>query len=141
MSNDLADLFGEGIMSSKKTKQKKNDKCIISMLFKAQTDAKITHLLQRNKTFARHEAMSIFYDSIGDLLDTFVETSMGKDYMTDICVEECCCIEEPISYFNELYVNIESMRDKYKESFLQNQIDEIQQLIAHTLYRLKNITT
>ena len=31
---------------------------------------------------------------------------------------------------------IQILRVKYKESFLQNQIDEVQTLISQTLYRL-----
>ena len=36
---------------------------------------------------------------------------------------------------------LEVLRKPIKETFIQNQIDECQQLIAHTLYRLKNIIT
>lgn len=111
------------------------------LLFKAGLDAHITHLEQRDKTLARHNAMSIFYESIDGLTDTFVETYFGIYGVTAICVDECCCIKEPVSYFEDLYSQIDTLRKPIKESFLQNQIDEIQQLIAHTLYRLKNITT
>lgn len=121
---------------------KQNDKTTIqAVLFKAQIDAKITHLLQKDKTLARHNAMGMFYDEIGDKIDTFVETYMGIYTLEEICIESSCCIKEPLSYFQDLYNQIDILRKPIKETFLQNQIDEIQQLIAHTLYRLKNITT
>lgn len=121
---------------------KQNDKTTIqAVLFKAQIDAKITHLLQKDKTFARHNAMGMFYDEVGDKIDTFVETYMGIYTLEEICTEGSCCIKEPLSYFQDLYNQIDTLRKPIKETFLQNQIDEIQQLIAHTLYRLKNITT
>lgn len=114
---------------------------IYSVLFKAQLDSKITHLLQRNRTLAQHNAMGMFYDDIGDKIDTFVETYMGIYEISDICVDECCVIDNPVNYFTKLYSTIEDLRKPIKETFLQNQIDEIQQLISHTLYRLKYITT
>lgn len=122
-------------------KETNNENNIPSILFKAQIDAKITHLIQPSKTLAQHEAMGMFYDEIGDKIDTFVETYMGLYSLSDIFVEECYYIKNPIEYFTNLYNNIYKLRKSIKETFLQNQIDEIQQLISHTLYRLKNITT
>ncbi len=120
-----------------KTKAKKT--CNIpAILFKAQVDAKLTHLAQPNKTLALHEAMGKFYDGIDGLLDTFIETYMGL-YPCDITTEGSSKISNPLTYFTELYNTIDKERVSIKESFLQNQIDEIQQLISHTLYRLKYI--
>ena len=135
-------LFDDSYQEEEETTQESNsENTIPSVLFKAQIDAKITHLLQKDKTLARHSAMGMFYDEIGDKIDTFVETYMGLYTIDEICVEESCCIKEPIKYFAQLYSTIETLRKPIKETFLQNQIDEMQQLISHTLYRLKNITT
>lgn len=41
----------------------------------------------------------------------------------------------------DLYLQIDKLRGKYKESFLQNQIDEMQTLISQTIYRLTYMTT
>lgn len=112
---------------------------IPAILFKAQIDAKLTHLAQPNRTLALHEAMGKFYEGIDDLLDTFIETYMGL-YPCDIVTEGSSVIKDPVKYFTNLYDLIDKERKGIKESFLQNQIDEIQQLIAHTLYRLKYIT-
>ena len=59
----------------------------------------------------------------------------------DICVEESCCIKNPVEYFKNLYSQIDTLRVQYKESFLQNQIDEMQTLISQTIYRLTYMTT
>lgn len=126
---DLGKLFGE-------------KKCILpSILFKSQVDAHITHLLQRDKTLARHNAMSLYYEGIDDLMDTFIETYFGIYGVQEITVDKCSVIENPILYFEDLFKEVEKSKGNIKESFLLNQLDEIQQLIAHTLYRLKNITT
>ena len=84
----------------------------------------------------------MFYEEVEDLVDTYIETSMGIDdsFVLEE-VEESCVIANPIQYFKDLYNTIQAERVSIKESFIQNQIDEVCQLIAHTLYRLKNITT
>jgi hypothetical protein len=136
---NLLNLLGE-------TKEMEESKetgicCLFSVVAKAQIEAKITHLLQKNKTLATHNAMGMFYDGIGDLLDTLVETYMGLYPIEELEIEDCYCIKDPITYFQSLYNAIEKERTSIKESFLQNQIDTIQELVSHTLYRLKNIVT
>ena len=51
------------------------------------------------------------------------------------------CIKNPVEYFKNLYSQIDTLRVQYKESFLQNQIDEMQTLISQTIYRLTYMTT
>jgi hypothetical protein len=115
---------------------------IPALLLKARTDAHLTHLRQKDKTLALHNAMSIFYDSVGDLVDTYIETSMGiDDSFTLEEVDESEVIANPLTYFKGLYNAVLAERESIKEPFLLNQIDEMSQLIAHTLYRLKNIVT
>lgn len=112
---------------------------IAALIFKARNDAHITHLMQPDKTLALHTAMEKFYDGILDIVDGLVESSMGLYPETDIIVAESCKINNPVSYFKGLYNSIESLRKDIKESFLQNQIDTIQEEISHTLYRLNYI--
>lgn len=115
---------------------------IAALLLKARTDVHLTHLLQKDKTLATHNAMSIFYEGVLDLVDTYVETSMGIDDTFSLTeVEESMAITNPLVYFKNLYNIIQTERVVVKESFLQNQIDTMQELIAHTLYRIKNIVT
>jgi hypothetical protein len=139
-TNPLADLFG-GKEEKETRKESTLENTIPSILFKAQIDAKITHLLQKDKTLAKHNALGMFYDEVGDKIDTFVETYMGIYPIEEICTEESCCIKEPLTYFKNLYLQIEKLRKSIKETFLQNQIDEVQQLISHTIYRLTYIVT
>ena len=115
---------------------------IPALLLKARTDAHLTHLRQKDKTLATHNAMSIFYEGILNLVDTYIETSMGIDdsFILEE-VDESEIIENPLEYFKALYDTIAVAREVVKESFIQNQIDTMQELIAHTLYRIKNIVT
>ena len=48
----------------------------INFLLSLQTQIKINHW--QTKGYARHNAFGGFYDSLSDLIDTFVESAMGK---------------------------------------------------------------
>ena len=140
MLDDDDDMM-ENTSSSSSSKKGKRE-IIAALLFKAKTDAHLTHLKQKDKTLATHNAMSIFYEGIGDLVDTYVETSMGID--DTFCLDEVpesMVIANPLTYFKNLYNAISVAREAIKESFLQSQIDLMQELVAHTLYRIKNIVT
>lgn len=143
MAKNLASMLDDDDMEKVTSSASKNTRGTIpALLLKARTDAHLTHLRQKDKTLALHNAMSIFYDSVGDLVDTYIETSMGiDDSFTLEEVDESEVISNPLVYFKGLYNTIQAERVNIKETFLQNQIDEMCQLIAHTLYRIKNITT
>ncbi len=113
---------------------------IASLLLKARTDAHLTHLKQADKSLARHNAMSMFYEGVTDLVDGYIESSMGitPGFSVD-SVPASAIITEPIGYFKNLYNQIEANRGEIKESFIQNQIDTVQELIANTLYKLQFI--
>ena len=144
---DLASILGDDDdmpigKSDSKIKEKGKRETIAALLMKARTDAHLTHLKQKDKTLATHNAMSMFYEGIEGLVDTYVETSMGID--DTFCldeVSESMVITNPLAYFKNLYNTISAEREAIKETFLQNQIDTMQELIAHTLYRIKNIVT
>jgi hypothetical protein len=131
-----------GMEEKKSSMTKGKRETIAAMLMKARTDAHLTHLKQKDRTLATHNAMSMFYEGIEELVDTYVETSMGID--DTFCLDEVPesePIENPLKYFKDLYNSLQAERVNIKESFIQNQIDEMGQLIAHTLYRIKFITT
>lgn len=134
------DDASDGTMKFTIKKSKRED--LASLLLKARGDAHLTHLLQKDKTLATHNVMSDFYNGILDLVDTYVETSMGIDdsfALTEIPAS--CCIDNPLTYFQGLYAEIQKCRESIKETFLQNQIDTMSELVAHTLYKIKNIVT
>lgn len=135
---NISSLFGD---EKESKSESKSEMSIPSLLFKARNDAHITHLLNRDKTLATHKALESFYEEVVDLVDGFIETSLVLYPMDDIHVEESHCIMNPVQYFKTLYSQVDKLRVKYKESFLQNQIDEMQTLITQTIYRLTYITT
>ncbi len=142
MAKNLASMLDDDDMEETNSVTKGKRETIAAILMKARTDAHLTHLKQKDKTLATHNAMSMFYEGIEGLVDTYVETSMGID--DTFCLDEVPesePIENPLKYFKDLYNSLQTERVNIKETFLQNQIDTMQELIAHTLYRIKNIVT
>jgi len=139
---NLVDFFGNEPKSVAVKKDIPPCQQIAQAVFKAQMDTKFTHLCNRDKTLARHKAMEIFYDEIGDELDEFVECYAAGYDEIDLCIKEPCkVIDTPVAYFQNLYDFIESVRGGMSEQFLQSLCDNIQTEIKHCIYRLKYIRT
>jgi hypothetical protein len=86
-------------------------------------------------------ALGGYYEEIGELIDGIVEGYQGKnDLLTGyktIKMVDYKSTEQLITYFKGLDDNIEKNRKAVKESYIQNQIDTIQELIYSTLYKLR----
>jgi len=92
-------------------------------------------------SFSEHKALNQFYDEIEGLLDGLVESVAGiygrpQGYeMHD--VEDWTSTEATIEYFKKVYQMVQTERKTiYQETWVQNQVDEIAQLVASTLYKL-----
>lgn len=117
---------------------------MVSTLLHSRTQAHVFHLQTKSQSsFAEHMALGGYYDEIGDHIDGIVESFQGKydivkNYDT-MDIENYSGKDQLISYFRGLDDMIEEKRKGIKESYLQNQIDTIQQLIFSTLYKLRNL--
>ena len=115
---------------------------LISYLFHSRTQAHIYHL--QTPSFAAHMALNGYYDGIVDLVDGLVETYQGKygileGYSNFSLIETENC-EDMVSYFQALLKAIENNRSSFAaDSYLQNQIDTVVELITSTLYKLTNL--
>jgi hypothetical protein len=111
----------------------------ISVLRNSQPQTQIWH--HQTKGLSSHLALGEYYDAIGEVIDELVESIEGvypriagyksTQYIdwTDVSIA--------MSYFKGLYDYVQSERKNfYQESWIQNMIDEVAQLIAHTLYKL-----
>ncbi len=111
----------------------------ISYLFHSRTQAHIFHL--QTRSFAAHAALNAYYDGIVDLADGLVETYQGKygvleGYSNFSLIETQNC-EDMISYFQALLKAIENNRSSFaSDSYLQNQIDTVVELLTSTIYKL-----
>jgi len=92
-------------------------------------------------SYSEHTALNKFYESIEDLLDGLVESTAGI-YGRPVGYEahdfsDWTNTQDTITYFKGIYTYIQSERTTlYKESWIQNQIDEIAALVAQTIYLL-----
>ena len=112
---------------------------LVSGLLHSRTQIHIYHL--QTKSFAVHKALNDYYDGVVDLFDGLVESYQGKhgiieDYKCD-GYDNYTSVNSAIEYLQKLDKTIESSRKSVKESFIQNQIDTVQELIYSTIYKLK----
>ena len=85
--------------------------------------------------------MQDYYDAIGDLVDGIVESYQGKYGIVtgwkSFPTEEYQSNEQVIVYLKSLTNDITSVFNLIKDTYIQNQLDEITALINSTLYKLR----
>jgi len=128
-----------GLVFEQKEGSKSDYVEMISLLLHSRSQVHTLHL--QTKSYPEHMALNGYYDEIGDLIDGLVESYQGKyDILKgykSYDIEEYKSTETTISYLKDLYNKVESLRDCCKESYIQNQIDNVCQLINSTLYKLR----
>lgn len=110
---------------------------IIAQLIYLQLQMRIYHW--QTKSYARHKAFGKFYDSLGDLLDTFVETYQGIYGRVAFAqsldlrnLEESTDIEKILNNAIEMLTN--EMEDIQAHSDLLNIRDEMVGAMNHLRY-------
>ncbi len=118
---------------------------LASMLLHSRTQAHVFHLRVTPRGLAPHLGLQAYYEGIIPLLDGIVEPYQG---MVDIIefkavkgIDNDASVENIISYFQDLikFVKTERQKDELSDSWIQNEIDNIEKLIYSTLYKLKNL--
>lgn len=91
-------------------------------------------------SYAAHKALNEFYDSILNLTDGLIESYQGKYGIITLKVKESS-EGDAISLLKELALLTDggSVYNMFKETWIQNQIDEISALTYSTLYKLQNL--
>ena len=96
-----------------------------------------THIQHLNSlSYAEHMALDQYYNDIIPLVDSLIESYQGKYGLVTLTIPPSN-LEKPITYLDSLGKYIETNRKQFTDSFLQNQIDTILELIYSTLYKLK----
>jgi hypothetical protein len=111
---------------------------VFSKLFEARDFIHKAHL--ETKSYSQHKALDGFYSGILDLTDGLIESYFGKYGIQKIQIAQIKDAE-PIGYLEDFANFMEQAHasvDK-KDTWIQNQIDEILQLTFSTLYKLKNL--
>ena len=112
---------------------------MISLLLHSRTQTHTLHL--QTDSFSEHMALNGYYDGIGDLVDGLVESFQGKYGIiggyTSYDIEGYKSTEATIKYLQGLCGKVEGLRDCCEDSYIQNQIDTVCELINSTLYKLR----
>lgn len=112
---------------------------MISLLLHSRTQAHTLHL--QTESYPEHMALNGYYDGIGDLVDGLVESYQGKYGIIkgykSYNIDEYKSTESTIKYLKDLCGKVEKLRGCCKDSYIQNQIDTVCELINSTLYKLR----
>ena len=112
---------------------------LISFLFHSRTQAHVFHL--QTTSFAEHKALNDYYDGIVDLVDGLVESYQGKYGVlrgySNYPLLEYTDKNQVITYFEALVSKVCALREGVTDSYIQNQIDTVMELLESTLYKLK----
>ena len=112
---------------------------MVCQLLHSQTQVHIFHL--GTKSYAEHKALQGYYEGVDALTDGLVESYQGKyglltnykSYKNQSYKNK----NQVLKYFTGLLSMIEEKRDCCDDSYIQNQIYTVQELIYSTMYKLK----
>jgi hypothetical protein len=111
---------------------------LVSHLMHSRNQAHVYHL--QTKSFAEHMALNGYYDAIVGLVDGLIESYQGKNGIiekyTSFELNSYKSNKETINYFTALQKNVDSLREDVDDSYIQNQIDTVTELIQSTIYKL-----
>lgn len=147
MENKINYLENKIKLNSLITEEKQTNsdfKMMISELFHSRIQAHIFHLqVKSSSSYAEHKALQDYYESIDDIIDSIIESYQGKYDIVkgykSFPIVDYENSQQLITYFKDLVQKVSDKRKSIKESYLQNQIDNIEQLIYSTLYKLRNL--
>jgi hypothetical protein len=112
---------------------------MMSLLLHSRTQTHTLHL--QTKSFAEHMALNGYYDGIGDLVDGLVESYQGQygiiESYKSYDIVSYKSTEATTKYLQDLCNKVNSLRDCCKDSYIQNQIDTVCELINSTVYKLR----
>jgi DNA-binding ferritin-like protein len=118
---------------------------LASLFLHSRTQAHAFHLgVKGIGAHSAHLALGEYYSEIGDLVDGLVESYQGKygliKFQAVSGLDTNNDIKNIIGYFEKLCSALDKLRqdEKLQASYLQNQIDTIEELLYSTKYKLVN---
>jgi DNA-binding ferritin-like protein len=119
---------------------------LASLFFHSRTQAHVFHLgVTGPGSFAAHAALNVYYDEIVGIIDGLVESYQGKygliTFQEVDGLDTNCDIKNIIKYFVKLIAGLDKLRtaEKLQDSWIQNQIDNVEELLYSTKYKLENL--
>lgn len=115
---------------------------LASTLFHSITQAHILHLEAVNQSYPLHIGLENYYDGLPDLLDSTVEKWQGKyGIIKSYTTKPVSCCIDAVQHISSVASEVEMLRSKFTDGYIQQEIDNILAHIYQTLYRIKNLTT
>ena len=112
---------------------------MMSILLHSQTQAHTLHL--QTETYSEHKALQKYYEGIDGIVDGLVESFQGKYGIIkgykSMDLQEWKSTEDTVKYMKGLCEKVIELRDCCEDSYIQNQIDTVCELINSTLYKLR----
>jgi len=111
----------------------------ISQLHDSKQQSIVWH--HQTTSYSEHKALNNYYDEIVEKIDELVESVSGiygrpVGYSVET-LQNYTGHQQLVSYFKSLYDFVQRERKTiYQDTWIQNQVDEIAQLIAQTSYLL-----
>ena len=119
---------------------------LASILMHSRTQAHIFHLgVNGPGAFAAHKALQEYYEEVVDLVDGLVESYQGKNGLIQfkpvINLDNNCDVSNIVKYFEKLIMIVETLRKAPNlcDSWIQNEIDNVMNLLYTTKYKLVNL--
>jgi len=119
---------------------------LASLFFHSRTQAHVFHLgVNGPGSFAAHAALNVYYDEIVGIIDGLVESYQGKygliTFQEVDGLDTNCDIKNIIKYFVKLIAGLDKLRtaEKLQDPWIQNQIDNVEELLYSTKYKLENL--
>lgn len=119
---------------------------LASILFHSRTQAHVFHLgVSGAGAYAAHVALQGYYEKIVGLTDGLVESYQGKNGLIEfkpvMGLDNNCDTRNIIAYFDKICAIVRTLRQApdLADSYLQNQIDGVEELIYSTKYKLVNL--
>jgi len=118
---------------------------LASLFLHSRTQSHTFHLgVKGIGSHSAHVALGEYYSEIGEIIDGLVESYQGKfgliKFQAVNGLDTNCDIKNIIGYFEKLCSALDKLRkdEKLQSSYLQNQIDTIEELLYSTKYKLVN---
>jgi DNA-binding ferritin-like protein len=119
---------------------------LASILFHSQTQMHVFHLgVSGPGAYAAHKALQKYYESIDGITDGLVESYQGKNGLIQFKqvagIDNNCDTRNIIEYLDKICMIVKTLRQspELRDSYIQNQIDNVEDLIYSTKYKLVNL--
>lgn len=112
---------------------------LVAHLMHSRTQVHVFHL--QTKSYAEHIALGTYYSDLVDLLDGLIESYQGRygiiENYESFKINSYTGKPQLETYLKAVSKKVQDTHGKVKETFIQNQLDTIDELINSTLYKIK----